>query len=123
MAMLVMTCGCAAVIAAIAGAGIGAATYAYVTGDLKIEYPIPYESVWEATVKALQDLDIAVEEKTKDGISGTIKAKRSNDTPVHIKVKREASEITIVKIRVGVFGDKEKSVVIMEAIDKYLDVE
>jgi hypothetical protein len=123
MALLVMTCGCAALIAAVAGAGIGVATYAYVTGDLKIEYPIPYETVWDATEKALADLEIEVEERIKDGISGTIKAQRANDTPVHIKVKREAPETTIVKIRVGVFGDKDKSIVIMEAIDSYLDVE
>jgi len=123
MALLVMTCGCAAVIAAVAGAGIGVATYAYVTGDLKIEYPCPYDAVWAAALQALQDLDITVEETIKDGISGTIKAKRANDTPVHIKVKREAEETTIVKIRVGVFGNKKESIIIMEAIDKHLDVE
>lgn len=123
MAFLVMTCGCAALIAAVAGAGVGVATYAYMTGDLKIEYPIPYETVWDATEKALEDLQIEVEETTKDGISGDIKAKRANDTPVRIKVKREAPEVTIVKIRTGVFGNKEKSIVIMEAIDKYLEVE
>lgn len=123
MALLIMTCGCAALIAAVAGAGVGVATYAYLTGDLKVEYPRPYESVWDATLKALEDLNIEVEEKGKDGISGTIKAKRANDTPVHIKVKRESPESTFVKIRVGVFGDKDASTTIMEAIDKYLDVE
>jgi hypothetical protein len=123
MALLVMTCGCAAVVAAVAGAGVGIATYAYVTGDLKIEYPVPYDTVWEAALKALQDLNITVDEATKDGISGDIKAKRADNTPVHIKVKREAPEVTIVKIRTGVFGDKKKSIVIMEAIDKYLSVE
>jgi len=74
-------------------------------------------------LKALEDLDIKVEEKTKDGISGTIKAKRANDDPVQIKVKRESSESTIVRIRVGMFGDKGASTTIMEAMDKYLDVE
>ena len=106
MALLVMTCGCAAVIAAVAGAGVGVATYAYVTGDLKIEYPVPYDTVWEATLKALQDLDITVDEATKDGISGDIKAKRADDTPVNIKVKREAPEVTIVKIRTACLGIK-----------------
>ena len=46
MALLIMTCGCAAVVAAVAGASVGVATYAYVTGDLKVEYPRTYESVW-----------------------------------------------------------------------------
>ncbi len=41
---------------------------------------------------------------------------------MHVKVKRETADATIVKIRVGVFGDKDKSIVIMQAIDNRLGV-
>lgn len=123
IALLVMTCGCAALVAAIAGAGVGVATYAYVTGDLKIEYPRPYDTVWEATLKALGDLNMTVEEKTKGSLEGKIKARRASGTAVKIKVKNKGPKLTIVKIRVGLFGDKESSIAIMDAIDNYLGVE
>ena len=123
IALLVMTCGCAALVAAIAGAGVGVATYAYVTGDLKIEYPRPYDTVWEATLKALGDLNMTVEEKTKGSLKSKIKARRGSGTAVKIKVKNKGPKLTIVKIRVGLFGDKESSIAIMDAIDNYLGVE
>ncbi|UCC66589.1 MAG: DUF3568 family protein [Deltaproteobacteria bacterium] len=123
IALLVMTCGCAALVAAIAGAGVGVATYAYVTGDLKIEYPRPYDTVWEATLKALGDLNMTVEEKTKGSLKSKIKARRGSGTAVKIKVKNKGPKLTIVKIRVGLFGDKESSIAIMDAIDAYLGVE
>jgi len=122
IALLIVSCGCAALVAAVAGAGVGVASYAYLTGDLKIEYPRPYESVWDASLNALKDLDIKVKEKRKDSISGKIKAERASGTPVTIKVKNKGSKLTIVKIRVGTFGDKEASITIMEAIDSYLGV-
>ncbi len=58
IALFTMTCGCAAFIAAVAGAGLGVATYAYLTGDLKIEYPFPLNTVWGATMEALKELQI-----------------------------------------------------------------
>lgn len=123
VAMLAMGCGCAApVILAGAGVGAGAGTYAYIKGELKVEYPRSYESVWRAALNALRDSNITIEEKTKDGISGTIKARRVTDTPVKINVVNKAAGATIVKIRVGAFGDRETSVIIKKAIDRRLGI-
>ena len=122
-ALMVTVCGCAYLILAVGGAGVGAATYAYITGELKIEYPRSYDAVWDATLKALRDLDITIEEGKTDKLSGKIKAKRASGTPVKIKIKTKGSKITLVKIRVGIFGDKQSSIGIMEAIDPYLGVQ
>lgn len=117
-----MGCGCAPLILAGAGAGAGAGTYAYIKGELKIEYPRPYESGWAATLNALRDRNITIEEKVKDGISGTVKARRATDTSVKVVVINKASGATVVKIRVGIFGDKEASMLIKKAIDRRLGI-
>ena len=120
--ILAMGYGCVPLILAGAGAGAGAGTYAYIKGELNIKYPKSYESVWTATLNALRDRNITIEEKAKDGISGTIKARRANDTPVKINVVNKVSGPTVVKIRVGVFGNKEASVIIKKAIDRHLGI-
>jgi len=114
--------GCAYLVAAGAGAGAGVATYAYVKGELKVEYPYDYHAVWNATLRGLRDLRIMVEQKTRDELSGTIKAKRHTGTSVRIKVINKGSKLTVVKIRVGTFGNKEVSIRIKEAIDRQLGI-
>jgi len=122
LALLVTTSGCAALLVAGAGAGAGIASYAYLKGDLVIEYKRDYEPVWDATLNALRDRNITVERQTKDGISGSIQARRASGTAVKIKVKNVASGLTEVTIRVGTFGDEEASMSIKKAIDGYLGV-
>jgi hypothetical protein len=118
--ILAMGCGCVPLI--LAGAGAGAGTYAYIKGELKVEYPKSYESVWAATLKALRDGNITIVTKAKDGISGSIKARRADDTAVRINVENKVSGPTILKIRAGVFGDKEASLIIKKAIDRHLGI-
>jgi hypothetical protein len=123
-ALMVTVCGCAYLLLAVGGASVGVATYAYLTGDLKIEYPRSYDAVWDATMKALRDdLSMTIEEHKTDKHRGKIKARQPGGKAVKIKVKRKGSKITLVKIRVGTFGNKESSISIMEAIDRYLGVE
>lgn len=67
IAILATGFGCVPLILAGAGAGAGAGTYAYIKGELKIEYPRSYESVWAATLNALRDRNIRIDEKPKTG--------------------------------------------------------
>lgn len=112
--------GCTYLVVAGAGAGAGVATYAYVKGELKVEYPYSYDAVWNATLAALRDCRIMVEEKARDALGGTIKAKRHTGTRVRVKVENKGPKLTVVKIRVGLFGNKDASFMIKEAIDKRL---
>ena len=118
--LLACLCGCGPLIVAGAGAGAGVATYSYVTGDLEVEYAKSYESVWDAAVRALQELDISVEGKTKDGVSGTIEARRATGKKVVVKVKNKGPSAAVVNIKVGTFGDENASLVIKGAIDRQL---
>lgn len=112
--------GCAYLVAAGAGAAVGVGTYSYIKGELKVEYPFDYERVWSATVGALEDSRVAIAEKARDAFGGHIKGKRANGEQVTVTVERKAPGVTVVGIRVGIFGDKDVSLMIKEAIDRRL---
>jgi len=112
--------GCGILIAGGAGAGAGAASYRFIKGELEVNYTKPYEMVWEATNKALRDLEIAIEKSEKDELGARIDARRADGTKVVIKLKRRPSGITRVKIRVGLLGSQEAADFIERAIERNL---
>ncbi len=114
--VVVSLTGCVAAVSA--GAGVGG--YKYYTGRLKVEYASDYNRVWKASRKALQDLDISIISTQKDKISGEIKGERQNGEKVRIHLKNKSGGVTSVKIRVGLIGDKDASLLIKEKIDKRL---
>ena len=101
--------GCASVVAGAVGVGIGFGPYNYVDGNLKRDYLGPMPKVWEATVEALDDLKVTSEVQEKDYFGGLVKGIMHDGTKVTIKLKRESDTSTEVAVRVGVFGDREKS--------------
>jgi uncharacterized lipoprotein len=92
-----------------AGAGAGAGTVAYVQGEHSQVHAGNYERVWSATLAALSQMNIKVIKTEKDALSGTITARRADDTSVTVKVEPTGADTTTVKIRVGMFGDRAAS--------------
>jgi len=95
VSFLFFICGCGFLIGAGVGGGAGLAGYKFLEGKLEIEYIAPYERVWQATKLALKDTGI---------------------------IKNKATGMTIVSIRVGIFGDENASLIIKKAIDKRLGI-
>lgn len=110
--------GCCGVVGEAAGSAAGA--YAYVMGELQRTYPKEYDQVWQATKKALQELEFPLESETRDAISGNIRARRADGTLVSIHIKRNPSETVTIGIRVGTFGDRDVSEIIHQRIAKNL---
>jgi uncharacterized protein YijF (DUF1287 family) len=75
---------------------------------------------WDATLKALENMQMEVREQKHDLTAGTIVAKRADKKEVHIRISYMSSEETEVVIRVGFFGDQEASMAIKEEIRKVL---
>jgi len=92
-----------------AGAGAGAGTVAYIQGEHSQVHAGNYEKVWSAAVNALNEMNIKVIKTEKDALSGTISARRADDTSVTVKVEPTGADTTTVKIRVGMFGDRAAS--------------
>ena len=104
--MMVLT-SCAALVA---GTAAGVGVYTYVNGELKRSYPESFEKVYAICAETLESLKITIEEKSSDGISATINAKRADGTPVWVKVFMITPKITEVSVRSGVVGVWDKKV-------------
>jgi hypothetical protein len=103
-----------------AAAAVGAGTYYYVKGDLKRNYEAPMDKTWEATVKSVEELKLAVESQQHDALSGVIKGKMADEKGFEINLKRVGENLTEVGVRIGTFGDREKSEAIHSKIHSKL---
>jgi len=91
------------------GAAAGAGAVAYIKGELQTTYAAPLEQAYQATLNALEDLDYRILSTQKDGTEGEIEAKRVGGDSVKVKLSVSGPETTLVKIRVGIFGDEAAS--------------
>lgn len=100
----------------VAAVGLGAGTIAYVRGDLQAVESASIDEVYEATLKALKELELLPTRKTKDALGAEITTYDAQDKKVTIKLKSEAEGTTKLSIRIGVFGSEMKSRLIYQKI-------
>ena len=101
----------------VAAVGIGAAgTIAYVRGDLEAVESHSLDEVYEAALKAVEELELRFIYKTKDALTATINARDAQDKKVKITLKRTAEQTTKISIRIGTFGSETKSRLIYQTI-------
>ena len=103
-----------------AAAAVGAGAYYYVKGDLKRNYEAPMDKTWEATIKSVEELKLTVESQKHDALSGVIKGKMADEKGFEINLKRLGENLTEVGVRIGTFGDREKSEAIHDKIHSKL---
>ncbi|MHC4438571.1 MAG: DUF3568 family protein [Planctomycetota bacterium] len=101
----------------VAAVGLGAAgTIAYVRGDLQAVESESIDEVYEATLKALEELELLPTRKTKDALGAEIVTYDAQDKKITIKLKSTADETTKLSIRIGVFGSETKSRLLYQKI-------
>ena len=101
----------------VAAVGIGAAgTIAYVRGDLEAVESNSLDEVYEATLNAVDELDLRFIYKTKDALTATINARDAQDKKIKITLKKTAEHTTKISIRIGTFGSETKSRLIYQKI-------
>jgi hypothetical protein len=103
-------------IAGAAVAAAGAGTYAYIKGDLQRTYQAPMDKAWDATLKAVNELKMAIESQQHDAFNGTIKGSMADSKNFQISLKRLTEESTEIGVRIGLFGDRQISEAIHEKI-------
>lgn len=101
-------------------AAAGAGTYAYVNGELKDTEGVAYDTVYNATLAAMNDLQYAVVGKQKDAINAKITARTSGDKKIEINLVKQSATVTEIHIRVGTFGDESLSRQILDKIKAHL---
>ena len=105
----------------LAAVGAGAAgTVAYVRGDLEVVEAHKLDDVYEATKKALDELELSVTTDNKDKISAQVVARDSQDKKVKVRLSAVTDEATKISIRHGVFGDELKSRLVYDKIKENL---
>lgn len=114
-----ITSGCAVLVV---GAGAGAGVYTYVSGQLKRTYQAPFDRTNHACFTTLENLKISITEKSSNEVKATIRAKRTDGTPVTVKTVMIAPGITEVSVRSGIIGmwDKKGSELIHASIAQRL---
>lgn len=113
---LVLSAGCFVVAVGAAGAA-GAGTVAYVRGELDTGISMSLEQAVSATNRALDQLELIRISEKKDAFSAVIIARTAEDKKVEIHLTKQGEELTTVQIRIGVFGNEERSRAILAKID------
>jgi len=90
------------------------ATYACET--LKARLDVPIGTVYAAARRATAELRLRSMRAAEDGISGEIAALDAHRDSVCVDLGALPENRTLLTIRVGVFGDKNKSIVLFERI-------
>ena len=105
-------------VAAVGAAAAG--TVAYVRGDLQAVEAAPIDKVYDASLAAMEELEIPVISKSKDALSATITGRDAADKKVTIKLKAATENATELSIRIGTFGSETKSLRIHQKIKERL---
>jgi hypothetical protein len=101
------------------GAG-SAGTVAYVKGELETTLDAGLDKSYDATLKALDKLQLTPIQKSKDALAAEVVSRTAEDKKVTIKLTRVDDKITKLSIRIGVFGDQAQSTTIYERIKQNL---
>jgi len=102
------------------GAAAGAGGYAWVQGALTKEFMVPAQDLQRATSRALDDLGVQVKDQKADRLSAQYNAVFAEGQKMSIVIEATTERSAKVRIRVGVFGDKTRSEMVLNAIEKRL---
>jgi len=111
---------CSGCLALAVGAAGGAAGAVYVKGKLKDEVNHPVSVVHEATVAAMNDLELELSEDKVDKVSAHMESEFSDDTHIWIDLESVQDSRCRLTIRVGFSGDEVRSRKIYDAIKQHL---
>jgi hypothetical protein len=119
LAGVFMLAGCPAALVGGAAVGGGSGAYFYINGELKTDYPYPFDKAWQAcekTVAYMNATDVFPEKEiSKGAIQAIIDGER-----VRFVVEYKTKDLTTVSIRVGIIGNKSASQRLHDKVAAYL---
>ena len=111
-ALALSIAGCATIVDA------GAASVAYVRGDLQATLQTDINTAYNAAVKAVDKLELAVISKKKNALDAQIISRTAKDKKVRITLERTEADAAALSIRIGLIGDEMQSRLILDQIKK-----
>ena len=100
----------------VAAAGAGAGAVAYVRGELEANLNIDYSRVVDSARTSIKELEFAKVSENKDALKAVLVARTAMDKKVEITIAYSGKKLTNIKIRVGLFGDEQLSMSILDKI-------
>lgn len=117
LAVLPWISGCVVV----AAGAVGAGAVAYVRGELNSSLEADLTSSYQAAQRALAKLEFARIEERQSGVDARLIHRTALDKRVEIKLQKTTDRLTKVQIRVGIVGDQELSMTLLEKIRAELE--
>jgi hypothetical protein len=81
----------------------GPTTAVYSFGKFSTEENVDINALYEATLKALTNLELNISQKTKDRLNATIIARDAEDSKITVKLVSVSNDVTKMLIRAGSF--------------------
>jgi len=101
---------------------IGADAAVYSRGNLYAVSDRDLNTVYQATLKAMQQLEVEVTEKNKDVFYAKIVGKVADGRTVTIRMEPGADNATDLRIKASTFGNEDRSRVIYDKIQQNLKI-
>jgi hypothetical protein len=119
--LLALSASSGCVVAAIGIGGVaGAGAVYWVEGALRTTLGHPIRQVHDATLEALKNLGAGVPTDKTGAFNGEIESTLAGGSNVRVDLKAVSSSATEVTIRVGTFGDRDQSDMVLHAIETRL---
>ena len=106
---MAMAAGCAATLLMGVGGLAALGTYKWVEGTMEKDYPRPMRETFDATMEAARRLNLKISAEQFTPSESKILATTQDGTSVKVELLARPNDITTVKIRFGVLGNKDWS--------------
>jgi len=118
--LLIFVVGFSGCVPLIVGAAAGAGGYAYISGAVEKEYDVAAVKLHKATLRALDAIDVVVQEDKNDRLNSRIIAKTASGKEVKVNIDAITERTSKLTVRYGLMGNEEQSRIILNAIEKKL---
>jgi hypothetical protein len=117
----ILCSGCAFLVGTAVGGGAGVGATKYVKGEMEGSYAATMETTWVACQNALKEVGIEIYGSVKEKPTHWMLQGRSEGgEKVKVTLDALSNKVTKVSVRVGIFGDKQLSKRIHDAISRRL---
>jgi hypothetical protein len=106
---MALAAGCAATLLMGVGGLAALGTYKWVEGTMEKDYPRPMQETFSATMDAARKLNLKITSEQYNPSESRILASTPDGTDVKVELISRPNEITTVKIRFGMMGNKDWS--------------
>ena len=115
--VLIQASGCATLLV---GVAVGAGGVVWAKERLEEKFTVSVSKVHEAALKALEELELPVNEDKKDKLTAKIRSEFADGKRIWIDIQSLSESSAKITIRVGMFGDEAKSRKLLDTIHRHM---